>query len=384
MRKLKILILMGVLASPLAQAELKFGIVAPETGGAASMGLGMQEGINAYFAEINAAGGVNGQPLTLVARDDRYNPLLAAQHTRELSADESILAAIGNVGTPTAAVTVTVHNQQQMLLFGAFTGAGLLRQSPPDRYIINYRASYAEETATMINGLLEAGIAPEEIAFFTQNDSFGDAGYYGAISALHGEGFEDTDRLVHGRFTRGTRNIHQGLATILQAPVPPRAIIIVSTFGPAADFIREARKDLEDVLFLNVSFVGSQALVDELGDMAEGVMVTQVVPPLESTLPAVESYHAALKHYASDAEPSFISLEGYLAAKLFVEGLKSAGEQPDRESIVDGLLSLGNIDIGLEEPLMLNPDNHQASHAVWPTIIRNGHFEPVNWSSLTP
>ncbi|RUR37839.1 ABC transporter substrate-binding protein [Vreelandella populi] len=384
MRRLKIWLVAGMLASPLAQAELKFGIVAPETGGAASMGLEMQQGIRTYFAEVNAEGGVNGQSLTLISHDDQYDPLLAAKHTRAMIANESILAAIGNVGTPTAAVTVPIHNEAEMLLYGAFTGAGLLRRSPPDRYIVNYRASYAEEAATMINGLLEAGIEPDEIAFFTQNDSFGDAGYHGAINALHERGVTDTERLAHGRFTRGTRNIHQGLATILQAPVPPRAVIIVSTFGPAADFIREARKDLEDTLFLNVSFVGSQALLNELGDMAEGVMVTQVVPPLDSALPAVERYRAALQRYADGAEPSFISLEGYLAAKLFVEGVKAAGTAPDRASIVNGLLSLENVDIGLDAPLTLSADLHQASHAVWPTIIRNGRFEPVNWATLTP
>ncbi|MBZ5486155.1 ABC transporter substrate-binding protein [Halomonas aquamarina] len=384
MRRFKIYWLMAVLIPSLAQADLKFAIVAPQTGGAALMGMEMQQGISTYFAEVNAQGGVNGQPLTLVPFDDQYDPLKAARHTREVAADTSILASIGNVGTPTAAVTVPIHNDEQMLLFGAFTGAGLLRRSPPDRYVINYRASYAEETATMISGLLEAGIEPEEIAFFTQNDSFGDAGYNGAINALKAQGVTNAEHLAHGRFTRGTRNIHQGLAAILQAPVTPRAIIIVGTFGPAADFIREAREDLPDTLFLNVSFVGSQALLNELGDKGEGVIVTQVVPPLDSALPAVESYRAALARHAGDAEPSFISLEGYLASRLFVEGIKAAGAAPDRESIVDGLLSLENVDIGLDAPLTLSADQHQASHSVWPTVIRSGRFEPVDWTALTP
>tara|TARA_Y100000588_G_scaffold384057_1_gene474565 strand:- start:423 stop:950 length:528 start_codon:yes stop_codon:yes gene_type:complete len=173
------------------------------------------------------------------------------------------------------------------------------------------------------------------------------------------------------------------LATILQAPVTPRAVIIVGTFGPAADFIREARQDLPDTLFLNVSFVGSQALLEELGSRrAEGVIVTQVVPPLDADLPAVEEYRQALAEYAPDATPDFISLEGYLAAKLFAEGLKAAGNNPDREAVVNGLLSLGSIDIGVGEPLTLGPNDHQASDAVWPTIIRNGQFEPVDWNSL--
>lgn len=234
----------------------------------------------------------------------------------------------------------------------------------------------------MVDGLMEAGIEPEEIAFFTQNDSFGDAGYNGAKQALEAQGFTGIENLAHGRFSRGTRNVHQGLATILQAAETPKAVIIVGTYGPAADFIREARKDIPDAVFLNVSFVGSQALLNELGDQAEGVIVTQVVPPLDADLPAVEAYRQALEEHANGSEPDFVSLEGYLAAKLFVEGVKAAGDSPDREAIVDGLLGLGEVDIGLEEPLHLGRDDHQASDSVWPTIIADGQFELVEWSTL--
>ncbi|WP_404463540.1 ABC transporter substrate-binding protein [Vreelandella aquamarina] len=374
----------GLIVAPLAHADLEVGMVAPASGGAAPLGIGMQQGVEAYFAKLNAEGGVNGQSLSLTTFDDQYAPLQAARYTRELVGNDNLLAAIGNVGTPTAAVTIPIYNQEKTLLFGAFTGAGILRRSPPDRYVINYRASYVQETATMIDGLLDAGIQPEEIAFFTQNDSFGDAGYNGAIRALNAQGISDTSQLVHGRFTRGTRNIHQGLATILQAPVTPRAVIIVGTFGPAADFIREARQDLPDTIFLNVSFVGSQALLETLGPLAEGVIVTQVVPPLDADLPAVEEYRQAMAEHTPNATLDFISLEGYLAAKLFAEGVKAAGSNPDREAVVDGLLSLGSIDIGVGEPLTLGPNDHQASDAVWPTIIRNGQFEPVDWASVTP
>ncbi|MFP3341367.1 ABC transporter substrate-binding protein [Halomonas sp. SIMBA_159] len=374
----------GLIVAPLAHADLEVGMVAPASGGAAPLGIGMQQGVETYFAKLNAEGGVNGQSLSLTTFDDQYAPLQAAKYSRELVGNDNLLAAIGNVGTPTAAVTIPIYNQEKTLLFGAFTGAGILRRSPPDRYVINYRASYVQETATMIDGLLDAGIQPEEIAFFTQNDSFGDAGYNGAIRALNAQGISDTSQLVHGRFTRGTRNIHQGLATILQAPVTPRAVIIVGTFGPAADFIREARQDLPDTIFLNVSFVGSQALLETLGPLAEGVIVTQVVPPLDADLPAVEEYRQAMAEHTPNATLDFISLEGYLAAKLFAEGVKAAGSNPDREAVVDGLLSLGSIDIGVGEPLTLGPNDHQASDAVWPTIIRNGQFEPVDWASVAP
>ncbi|GHC16748.1 ABC transporter substrate-binding protein [Aidingimonas halophila] len=365
-----------------SSADINLGMVAPLSGPASSLGQGMREGIEAHFAEINAQGGVNGEELTLVTRDDKYEPLRSAPATRELIEEEEILASVGNVGTPTAIVTIPLHNQHETLLFGAFTGAGVLRKDPPDRYVINYRASYVQETAAMVDGLLEAGIEPEEIAFFTQNDGFGDAGYAGGVQALEQAGFEATDELAHGRYTRNTRNVHQALATILQAPTTPRAVIMVGTYGPNADFIREAREDLPDALFLNVSFVGSQALLDELGDDAEGVIITQVVPPLDADLPAIDAYRSAMEAQDSDYDADFVSLEGYLAASLFVKGLEAAGDDPDREAIVDALEGLGEIDLGLGETLTLSEDDHQASDAVWPTIIEDGQFEPVDWSTL--
>ncbi|MDF9435196.1 ABC transporter substrate-binding protein [Chromohalobacter israelensis] len=372
---------LALVAMP-AWAEIKVGMVAPFSGAASSLGEGMKRGIEARFAEVNEAGGVHGESLTLVTRDDGYEPLRSAKATRELLDDDEVLAMLGNVGTPTAIVNLPILLEHEMPLIGALTGSGVLRQSPPDRYVFNYRASYAQETATMIEGLLLAGIAPEEIAFFTQADGYGDAGYRGALRSLANHGYSHPERLAHGRYTRGTRNVHRGLATILQAPVTPKAVIIVGTYGPAADFIREARKDLPDALFLNVSFVGSQALLDELGDAAEGVIVTQVVPPHTSDLPGVEAYRAALQANGAGSDGDFVSLEGYMAASLFVEGLQAAGADPDREALVDGLEGLGKVDLGLGEPLTLGPEDHQANDAVWATRIHDGRFEPVDWFTL--
>ena len=367
----------------LASAELRIGMVAPFSGPASDLGEGMRAGIEAHFREVNADGGINGRELTLITRDDQYEPMQAAPATRELIEDEEILASVGNVGTPTAIVTIPIHNQEETLLFGAFTGAGVLRQDPPDRHVINFRASYHQETAAMVDGLLEAGIEPEEIAFFTQNDGFGDAGYSGAMAALEAHDVPDRERLAHGRYTRGTTNIHHGLATILEARTEPRAVIMVGTYAPIAEFIEEAYWDLPDTVFLAVSFVGSHALRDALDpDMAEGIVVTQVVPPLDADVPAVADYHDALDAHDSALAPNFISLEGYLAARTFVEGLRQAGDDPGREDVVDGLLSLGEFDIGVGETLTLGAGNHQASDTVWPTRLTDGEYVLLDWADL--
>ncbi|MCH1921268.1 ABC transporter substrate-binding protein [Shewanella sp. A3A] len=360
---------------------IKVGMSAALTGPASALGNGVKDGIESYFKRVNAAGGINGNMIALTALDDGYEPDRAAPNMDQLIDQEKVLAVLGNVGTPTAIVTVPIANAKKTLLFGAYTGAGVLRKSPPDRYIINYRASYAEETAAMVKGLLASGIKAEEIAFFTQNDGYGDAGYNGGVAALKAEGFNDTDKLAHGRYPRNTTNVEQGLGTILDAEVEPKAIIMVGAYAPCAAFIRQAKQDLPDTKFLNVSFVGSIPLLKALGDKADGVIVTQVVPHYEADLPGVSDYRKDLQAYKPGAQPDFVSLEGYLLAKIFVEGLKKAPAL-DREGVINGLESLNQLDIGIDVPVSFSASSHQASHKVWPTVIKNGKYEILNWSEL--
>lgn len=362
--------------------EIIVGMTTALSGPAKALGQGMKLGVETYFNKINKSGGINNNTLKLVAVDDGYEPFRAAPNMRKLINQNSVIAVIGNVGTPTAIVTVPIANEKKTLLFGAFTGAGVLRKNPPDRYIINYRASYAEETAAMIDGLLSIGIKPEEIAFFTQNDGYGDAGYNGAIKALKARGFMDVAKLAHGRYPRNTLNVENGLATILDSKIEPKAIILVGAYAPCAAFIKMAKEDLPDALFLNVSFVGSVALAKELGKAGEGVIVTQVVPHFNSDSPGVKEYRKALAEYLPEAEPGFVSLEGFLAAKIFSAGVEAAVSNITRESIIDGIESLENLDIGLGVTISFSKKEHQASHKVWPTVIKNGKYATLNWLSL--
>ncbi len=317
----------------------------------------------------------------MIALDDGYNPVKAGANVRKLIDQDKIIAAIGNVGTPTAIVTVPIFNKKKVLLFGAFTGAGLLRKTPPDRYIINYRASYAQETEAMIKGLLANGISPEEIAFFTQNDGYGDAGYNGAVKALKSMGFNNTDSLAHGRYTRGTTNIEDGLSTILDSKVKPKAVIMVGAYKACAEFIKLAKQELPNVVYLNVSFVGSNALAQALGKDGEGVVVTQVVPHFASDIALVAEYRDRLKKYFPDSPLGFVSLEGYIAAKLLVEGLKNA-QNNTTEALIDSIHQISNYDIGMDSKISFSENQHQASSSIWPTVIKNGKLAPLNWSSL--
>ena len=367
--------------SSVQAAEIKVGMSTALSGPAQALGTDMKLGVETYFKQANQSG-VNGNTLKLVALDDGYEPAKAAPNMRKLIDEDQVLAVMGNVGTPTAIVSVPIANENKTLLFGAFTGAGVLRKNPPDRYIINYRASYAEETAAMIDGLLGAGIKPEEIAFFTQNDGYGDAGYNGAMQALKAKGVVNPEKLAHGRYTRNTLNVEDGLGTILDTEVEPKAIIMVGAYAPCAKFIKMAKQDLPDTKFLNVSFVGSKALAKALGDKGDGVIVTQVVPHYDSDYATVKEYRDALKAYDAGAEPGFVSLEGYLVAKLLVEGLEKAGASPTRESVIDSLESLLTTNIEIGAKVGLSKSEHQACHHIWPTRLESGEFVAFKWSDL--
>lgn len=360
-------------ARPAAADELVVGMSGALSGPAAALGAGMKRGIEAYFAVVNAAGGVHGRALRLIALDDGYEPARAASNMRKLIDDEHVFAVLGNPGTPTAAVSVPIANSKRIPLFGAFTGAGLLRKTPPDRYVLNFRASYAQETAEMVRGVTELGIRPDEIAFFTQNDAYGDAGYNGSIAALKQLGYADAERLPHARYPRNTVDVEGAVARLLDPTLAPRAIIMIGAYKPCAKFIRLARQHGLRALFINVSFVIGDSLVRELAGEADGVIVTQVVPPVDADLPAVQEYRDAIP----SGDRGFVSLEGFLAARAFVEGVRRAGAGATPEAFIDALETAGPIDLGLGEPMELSKTRHQLSNRVWPTIVERGQFRAL-------
>jgi ABC-type branched-subunit amino acid transport system substrate-binding protein len=365
------------------QGEILLGMSTALSGPAAELGENMKIGVLAALEEANRGGGVGGRPLRLVALDDQYEPAQTVPNMRELIAEKQVVAVVGNVGTPTAVAAVPIANEAKTPFYGAFTGAGVLRKRPPDRYVINYRASYAEETAAMVDALVsEAGLRVNEIAFFTQRDAYGDAGFVGGIAALRRHGLESEHDVTHGRYERNTLAVENGLAEVLQADPPPRAVIMVGAYAPCARFIELARDVGLDALFLNVSFVGAAPLAAALGEKGEGVIVTQVVPHFEADLPIVSAYREALAALDAQAPPTFGSLEGYVAASILIRALHAIEGPPTREAIVNALEGLGEFDVGLGVALRLAPDEHQASHTVWPTILRGGKVLPLDWAEL--
>lgn len=372
-----------LLLSPLAgSAEaIKIGMTTALTGPAAELGLNMRAGIQHYFDNVNKQGGISGVPLELIVRDDGYEPERAALNMHQLIEQDGVLAIIGNVGTPTAIVSVPIAEKKKTLLFGAYSGASVLRPTPANRYVINYRPSYAEETEEIVKGLLEADIKPSEIAFFTQRDAYGDEGYQGVIKALNKFGFKHPDQLIHGRYSRNTLNVENAVAVMLDGPITPKAVIMAGGYAPSAKFIKLLQQEIPDLIFVNLSFVSPYSLKQVLVGSGD-VIVMQSVPSLESSLPIVLEYISSLKKSNIDAVPNSISLEGFIVAKIFHQGLLNIKGKITKESIIDGLEGLHNTDIGLGAKINFNHEQHQAIHHVWMTHIKAGNITEFTWPML--
>jgi branched-chain amino acid transport system substrate-binding protein len=370
-------------ARGVADSEIRFGISAPFSGAAKELGTQMRLGIETAFNLANEAGGINGRLVKLVVADDGYEPTRTADTMRQLYENQQVFGFIGNVGTPTAVVALPYALQHHALFFGAFTGADLLRRDPPDRYVFNYRASYAEETNAVVRYLVRVRrLRPDQIAVFAQHDAFGDAGFAGVAKATRALG-GDEEAILRLDYERNTVNVDDALARLRAHKAPIRAVVMVATYRAAAKFIEKTRDLYPSMIYTNVSFVGSTALADELMLLgpryASGVIVTQVVPAIDSYASAILKYKNALAKYHGGEAADYVSFEGYVDASLLLEGLRRTGPQPDTERLVDNLESIHNLDMGLGTLISFGPTEHQGSHKVWGTQLNDqGHYEPVD------
>ena len=348
-----------------------FGQSAAFSGPAQELGIGMRLGIEAAFHEANQAGGVHGRRLDLVSLDDAYEPEAAIANTQQLIDDERVFALIGEVGTPTSRSATPVAAEGETPFVAPFTGAAFLRDDSWTN-IVNLRASYAQETEEMV-ARLTTDLGIDRIAIMYQDDSFGRTGYQGALAALTRRSMEP---VAVGLYPRNTTSVKTGLIDLMQGE--PEAVIIVGAYRPVAALISWARYTGFDPVFITISFVGSNALAQELGQYGEGVYVTQVVPfPTDDSLPVVASYLQALSDFDAAAEPGFVSLEGYMAGRLAIAGLESCGPDPTRACFLDGLLTAEDLVID-EFHLRYGEGDNQGSDRVFLTVIGpDGRYRPT-------
>ena len=330
----------AVLALPArAQAaRIVLGQSAAFSGPAAQLGIQMNRGARVYFDALNAQGGVNGGSVELRTLDDGYEPDRCKANTEKFIKDDAF-ALFGYVGTPTCLAALPLVTEAKVPFFGPFTGAEALRD-PFHRTVFHLRASYYDETALIVRQLTALGL--KKIAVFYQNDAYGKAGLEGVRRALKEQGLAP---VALGTVERNTVNVAQAVQDI--APKLPDAVVQISAYKSCAAFIHAARKAGYGGTFFNVSFVGTQALADELGKAGRGIMVSQVMPfPFSTTTAISREYLDAVHKAGADAQPNYSSMEGYLAAKVLTEGLRRAGRNPSRDSLVSGLESIQKADFG--------------------------------------
>lgn len=348
--------------------SIVFGQSAAFTGPTSELGSNMRLGILAAFEEANRRGGIRGRMLRLRSRDDGYEPEAASDNTHALIA-EGVFGLVGAVGTPTSTAAEPVATAGGVPYIGPFTGAEFLRERPD--FVVNLRASYFQETEEMVERLT-TDLGHTRFAVLYQDDNYGNAGLTGVRRAL---GRRDMVLVAEGAYVRNTTAVKRALLDIREGN--PQAVIIIGAYQPAATFIRWARRIGVNAVFVNISFVGSNALLNELGTAGEGVVVTQVVPfPQDTSVPVVARYHEALEMVDADSSPGFVSLEGYLAGLLIVEGLDRTGPEPTRESFLRTLREAGPIDLGGFEVEYGLRDN-QGSDRVFLTRIQAGRFRAM-------
>jgi ABC-type branched-subunit amino acid transport system substrate-binding protein len=330
----------------------------------------MQAGLLAAFKEANDAGGVHGRMLSLTSYDDGYEPDKSIEQVRKLIEVDRVFALIGPVGTPTSSATLPLAKAAGVPFIGAFTGAGFLRDASHGN-VVNVRASYGAETETWIQDLVD-GQKMSKIALLYQDDSFGRVGLDGVTAALERRGMK---LVAEATYQRNTVAVKSALLELRRAE--PDAVVMVGAYQPVAEFIKLARSINFNPTFVNISFVGSNALASELGPHGEGVVISQVVPfPWDKSLPLVSDYHAALAASDPDEKPGFVSLEGYMVGRLAVQVLQQTGPDVTREAFLGTVFEKGPFDIG-GVTLSFGPDDNQGMDEVFMTEIQaDGSFTP--------
>ena len=335
------------------------GQSAPFSGPAEQLGLQFHLGAQLYFEALNAKGGVNGRRIEIKRLDDGYEPDRCAANTRQFISDD-VFALFGYIGTPTSLAALPLATAARLPFFAPFTGAEALR-APFNRYAIHVRASYFDETAAIVRQNTSTGI--NKLAVFYQNDAYGKAGLEGVTRALKAQNLEPVST---GTVERNSVDVSKAVGDILAAK--PQAIVQISAYKSCAAFVREARKRGFAGNFYNVSFVGTQALLDELGRDARGVVVSQVMPFPYTPITAISGEYLAAVKAKQGRAANYSGIEGFVAAKVFAEAVKRGGRNLTRDAFLAAVEGMGNVDLG-GFPLEFGPGKHTGSRFVELTLL---------------
>ena len=330
---------LGQWANAQSDKTIVLGQSAPFSGPSEELGNQYHQGARMFFEALNAKGGVGGRQIELKRLDDGYDPERCVANTKQFIS-EGVFALFGYVGTPTSLAAIPLAAAAKTPFFAPYTGAEALRD-PYNRYIVHLRASYFDETAAMVKQATSVGI--KKIAVFYQNDSFGKGGLEGVTRAMAALNLKP---MASGTVERNSSDVAQALKDILGKN--PEAIIQIGAYKACATFIRQARQAGYAGNFYNISFVGTQALSEELGAMARGVVVSQVMPyPYAAASPIATEYITALQASGLVAtKPNYSGIEGFIAAKVFAEAVRRASKNLNRESFLAAVQGMQSYNLG--------------------------------------
>lgn len=345
----------------IGEGTITLGMSAPFSGPNGAYGKEMKEGAMAYFTQLNAAGGIHGKKVELVALDDGYETEKTVANTRKLINEQKIFALMAYYGSSPTTEAMKVFSEARVPLLGTISGAGSLR-APVNRYMFHLRASYADETEAIVNHLVGLGIT--QIAVFYQNDGFGKSGLDGVVATLARHKLKP---VAVGSVERNSLDVATAVTQIAKGN--PQAVIMATLYKPTVEFVRQMRKAGQMPQFSTLSPIGADLLVAEMGAKeAHGIGISQVMPyPWNDTTPVVKEYHKAVQAYAKHGNYSYYGIEGFLNAKLMAEALKKVGKDPTREKLVSTLES-GTFDLGGYR-VGYSPTSHNGSRFVDLTVL---------------
>ncbi len=383
-----------------ASPPILIGMSAAFTGSSKHLGIELYRGAKAYFEHINRAGGVNGRQLIIRPYDDGYNPIPAIRNTIKLIDQDNVFLLFNYVGTPTVTRVLPllkVYRDKFVYLFFPFTGAQPHREPPYRQYVFNLRASYHQETEGLVDHLVELGRT--RIGIFYQADAYGRSGWDGTRRALEKHDLRIVAEATYPRGLDYSATLKPQVDILKQ--MNPEAIVSIGAYAACAAFIRDARDAGLDVPIANISFVGSESMLHLLQqsteatgrDYTSNLITSQVVPSYHDTsLPAVREYRELIDTYnpappADFIQPgyqsprySFVSLEGYLNAKLLVEMLNKIGSHIVKARLPEAVARIRNYDLGIHAPITFGSDRHQGLSRVYYTTVEAGQFVTLtNW-----
>lgn len=382
----------------ISPTEIVVGMSAPFTGTSRSLGIELYRGSMAYFTEVNRRGGVNGRTISVKAYDDGYRPEIAVKNTLQLMLEDKVFTLFDYVGTPTVTRVLPLlkkYSDLHFRLFTTFTGAQPQREPPYDRLAINLRSSYRQETEGLVRNFHDIGRT--RVAVFYQADAYGRSGWVGVRSALAGLNQKMVGEATYLRGSKYADSLNRQVAILKESN--PDVIIAIGAYEACAAFIRDARQAGLDVPIANVSFVGSESMLELLTaegrkdgrDYTVNLVTSQVVPSYEDeTVPVVREYRELMAQHAAtvtrpslwepDYRPlarSFVSLEGFLNAKLLVDVLQRLGPTPTRLELVEKVAGVQNLELGTGRPVSFGVDRNQGSDAVFYTTVEQGRFVEI-------